>query len=281
MIKILVMAGLPGSGKSTLAKKLQEETKKHSWRWNADNNLYDMDRYHKYNEMDRFYSNFRYSFKSNQKQIIDGLYMNNDDYAQLIKSLYEHNCMGDTLHQFEFHYFIPDREQCLINDKYRKRDKDSSVTIKNAKVEEPNIEYLAQFTNVKIKVETHKVYRKSDFELFAEKHNVADGLWGDSWSRGGTWCNYDDKCGTITPDEEPKLVPESYPEFDKFLDKIFPGMSDEMKQYFFDKTVTIHEYDDSDYYGGTDHRSRFVCDLKHLYELLEEKELIVMGALLG
>jgi hypothetical protein len=42
----------------------------------------------------------------------------------------------------------------------------------------------------------------------------------------------------------------------------------------FNECVTIDEYSENDYYGGTEYKARYKLDVRKLYDMLRERSLI-------
>ncbi|MNJ90289.1 hypothetical protein D3C87_78840 [compost metagenome] len=270
-MKIIVMCGLPASGKTELAKKIAREENKSSYRSNV--HVFDLD---VNPDLD---SQLLKSKNSYDVYIIDGLLLINNDYIKIrdiFCDYYFHKNLS-----FEFHYFIPNREACLNNDEGR-RSKNSKITIMNAEIEEPNVKILSSYKDKKInvKVMNHETYIKDGFDKFKEQQSISDYLDSDTWSRGGNHCNCWGDDYEIRPDVPPDENIDNFPELNEFIEKICPGLSYELKQEFFEKTVFIEDDSESDYYGGREYKSFFRCNIRRLYELMDERELIVLGQII-
>ncbi|AEO93501.1 gp242 [Bacillus phage G] len=276
---IRVMAGLPGSGKTTLANKFKAEQRRNLFIWNID-------KYSRRNELSGFFREIHYDFDRYKYHVLDGLFLSNDDYAKLIDHLMRWDSIGKNGNvEFEFYYFEPDIEACVWNDRARGRSENAFVTIKNALVEKPDLEQLVKLTNYPIRVIDCTVQRADEFEVyynsFKEHFNFYnDYLLSESWSKGGNWCDCWGSDVECDYEEDPDLLPENFDGFIELMNNILPEMDEKLKKELFDFTVDYYEDSESDYYGGTQHHKYFRCDLKELYRLLEEKELLILSMLL-
>ena len=152
-MKIIVLCGLPGCGKTTYAIHLSKQK--------SNNRYFDVDKVSKKKDFNLTYelnvliSNY---YQHEMNIIMDGLFLYNETYESIVK-----NADPKRKLDFEFHYWEPDVEACLHNDKYR-RKVDSEITIKNAKIEEPNIEKLSTLrADSKTSVVKHKTTKKPEY----------------------------------------------------------------------------------------------------------------------
>lgn len=159
------------------------------------------------------------------------------------------------------------REACLHNDIGR-RTKSARITIQNEKYETPDCEYISKETGLSCKLQKHIVVRKSNYDMFCDVNNIVnkEQLLSDSWSLGGTFGNcWNDKLGTLSPES-----PKPFKEFDELLERICPNLTFLQYKKLERECTEIAEYEESDYYGGTEYRSYHKCDLRKLYNLLNE-----------
>jgi hypothetical protein len=266
--------GLPGSGKSYFVEHQNEYDRKAA--------SVDVDTIAKYrlNGKDLFkvvadecLSKLHHSHYC----ILDGLYLTNESILkQLVAIKEDWELRKSQYNVFEFPvfqivYWEPDREKCLINDRNR-RDQNSTLTIKNAKLEEPDLEYLKEFDVMAVKKKT--VVQKPKFVIWAQGHAVSvdkdNKMSSAEWSMGGTWGNYTGASGTLEADPQPA----SFKEFDDLIYKINPDMGFLRYKKLYNDTVTIVARSEGDYYGGSCTYARFVCDLEKLYNQLKEMDVI-------
>lgn len=288
-MKIVVMAGLPGSGKTTLAQKIFNENQRNSKIWDLDEYLYSQ---YNSNCMElnltlNFFNNFQRNFKINDRiniHILDGLFLNNKDYTRLIQELSNINVL-DSDTNIEFCYFEPDKEACLWNDIARGRKKKANVTINNAIVERPDVSVLEKLTNAKINITDYQTIQEDNEEVYYQSFKdefdiYGDRLHGEGWSKGGNWCDCWGGDYSCSYEDDLAYLPENFGEFRRLLNSILPNIDAMTEIELFEATVEYDEYSESDYYGGTQYLKRFECDVRRLYELLDEKELIILSRLL-
>ena len=260
-MKYYITVGLPASGKSTWAKEYKEKNDKHNFlRYIEKVKIINCD--NKTDVEECIKKNLYKRSLDTDRIIIDGLFTTNMDVKKVINclKLYE----GDEIIICQWE---ENREQCLRNDLYR-REKNSSVTIRNLPYEEIDIENLG-FENVS-KI-NFKVYEKEEYEVFISKVNEERRyLKSDSWSLGGTGRNcWGDEWEIEKDDEEVE-----FKEFDILLVGLCPNITFLQYKKIYEKCVVKVEDDVCDYYGGIEGIGYWECDLKKLYEMLREMELI-------
>jgi hypothetical protein len=279
MKKVLIMVGLPASGKSTFSNNYYEQYNKvgyYSTKGYRVNHV-DIDKMFEqygYNKFDKAIA-IKKMISDNcncEEIILDGLFLTNADIIQAVNEVDNH-C---TIEKIEIHYWIPNIENCLWNDKYR-RNEHSEITIKNAKIEIPNINELKkEFKDVSIEVITHEVERKSGWKIFADKYGIElndDGKMGsryNSWCLGGSYQNCWGTGGSV----EGEAQPITYESFDTLLEKACPSITFLQYKKLYAASVEIQTYDEHDYYGGSTSHAYFECDIERLYEGLVELGLI-------
>lgn len=188
----------------------------------------------------------------------------------------------------EIHYWNLDRESCLYNDKGR-RDKNSELTIKNAVLEELNIESIKKATSLeKIHLFTHDVKRKSKLQLaldllldkvveevydeYDEKNKKY--LYSDKWLVRGT-----ERCyvGSDWESEYRYLEGEEalteFEQFDKMLEQLCPSLPFIEYKRLMKIAVDIEEFDENDYYSYATYK-RWRCDLDKVEQYLKSKNYI-------
>lgn len=110
------------------------------------------------------------------------------------------------------------------------------------------------------------------FEKFKTKFNFYDSyINGTSWSRGGNVRNCWGDDNEITPDPPPYFNYDSCYEFKyHIINSIFKEISEEDKNKIFRLVVDFEHYSDGDYYGGTEYYSRFIYDVRKLFNVIDE-----------
>lgn len=276
--KILITVGLPASGKTTWANEYYKKNNKYR-QYSHDNYIVqhlDLDNekeWHRkfYNKSVNIESIIKRKINKDAKEvIIDGLFLNTNDIIELISFMNLNNVV------YEIHYWIPDIEKCLYNDIGR-RNEDSAITIKNAKIEQPNIDVIkAECGNKNIKELTlvkHKIIEKPFWKLKCDENGIdvddEKYMYSDSWSLGGTWGDCWGHEGTIESERQPEFV-----EFDKLLEEICSSITFLQYKNIYNSCVDTVESSHGDYYGGCETTCRYRCNLETLFNLLKEKDLI-------
>lgn len=281
MKKVLVLVGLPASGKTTFAKdyyKLNNKIGRYSTKEYRINHI----------EFDELFQSYRYdkfekhvaiqkivndNISSNYDEVIlDGLFLTNEDVLKILNEVDNH-CNMDNI---EVHYWEPNVENCLWNDKYR-RDENSEITIKNAKVEIPDIEEIKfEFNKTDVKVIIHEVQQRPLWREFVCKYDIQldkdDKMKSGSWCLGGSYQTCWGNGGSVSADDQPT----SYEEFDSLLEKVCPTITFLQYKKLYNACVSIGTYDEHDYYGGSTEHAYFICDIEKLYSELSEIGLITI-----
>lgn len=279
MEKILVLMGLPASGKTTFADSYCQQYNKDGYYKNKYSvtkidfdNILQKQSYKGYSKEQTIMKIVNREISDWNEIILDGLFLNVDDFLPVLNEIYN----SYEFKTIEVHYWEENRENCLWNDQYR-RDKNSETTIKNAKLEVPNVDIIKNnFENLKVTIVNHNVEKKPNWKVFADKYNLYvndDGKTEDksnSWCLGGSWGNCWGEGGSVSADEQPT----NYEKFDDLLTEICPNISFLQYKKLYNNCVSIDTYDNSDYYGGSTEHAYFVCDVKELYNLLVEMKII-------
>ena len=249
---LIICMGLPGSGKTTFATKQKSNIVNFDIQYIRDSFVRYIDSYIKNN------------------MVIDGLFLSYNDIHKLLNLFDKYY---DKIDLVSIEYFIPNVKNCLYNDKYR-RDVSSEITIKNAKMDEMNEQFIynleTDFPLLKNKIiyNLHEVERKSMYQLFIDKYKLSvnkDGyVYGESWSLGGTYENCWGTGGDIYPEDKPY-----FDIFYQLLDECLPNDS-VLKEENYNRFVQEDEYSEYDYYGGCENRCVEYFNLESLYNYLME-----------
>jgi adenylate kinase family enzyme len=266
-----ISIGLPGSGKTTVFKKLSKEAGRLSNLIECDQFLHGA-RGGRYKTMEDLIKDRSSLF--DRHTYLDGLFLTRVDVDKVLSIAKERNRLPSHV---IIHYWNPNVEACLWNDQYR-RDDDSNVTIENADMDTINkimgIQDYDRYKGVKFSKKTYNIERKPGWKVFSDKHKLyvdEHGIVkGDSWSLGGTWNDCWGNTGTVSP----STAPDSMTEFDDLLEKVAPSISFLQYKKISKNCVSIREYSDGDYYGGSTYHNQYLLDLPCLYEYLIENELI-------
>lgn len=283
---IQILMGLPGSGKSTYAKKhltrYKEMTRdvlvdldsvigafENDWYNAAFDALYNRD----LNKPDQMLCEF-YDYNI----VFDGTIVNKSQVAAIktaCENYFERYSHYQYKLNFVLHIWEEDRLECLNNDAHRVALDKFAVsladTIKTTKYENNFVEGEYGFDNII----WHPVYHYDEFDEFMDIcKSVAD--WyslnedkftfrSREWSNGGTWCDCWDNTGYIDAES-----PKEFDEFDKILEKACPNISFMQYKRLKNDSVKLVNYTDRDYYGGSESKSYWECDLKKLFEGIKE-----------
>lgn len=281
--KIILTVGLPGSGKTRFCENYLENNK------DKEVNHIEFDKYIEatYGKKLSFESILLKGMKEffDEILLIDALLLTNNDVIKSINILKE-NLENIENIDIEIHYWNLDRESCLHNDKER-REKNSELTIKEALLEELNIEEIKNATSLeKIVIFKHDVVRKSNLQLaldmtLTNSLNVDECnaenrkyLYSDKWLIEGTRRYYVDSewnQGYRNLDRENPIL--EFKEFDDIIENICPALTfieyRELKRL----TVDIEEIVENDYYTYATYE-RWRCDLYKLEEYLKSKNYL-------
>ena len=278
-VEINILMGLPGSGKSTWRIKNTPSINnrfygRHSsfccddYLWN-ENCTYNYGRYKTIPDIIKR----NLSIDNDSEFVcIDGLFTTNAQIQEVIDVV--HTCLpkfrNDEDYVIVIHHWKEDREACLHNDKYR-RELSSATSIKNLLLEDPK-DY--KFDSVlRIKIVYHDVVRKTLYEGVFEPLSLYNGLNGEltsnTWTTGGTWGDCWGGKGECDPDPQPE-----FEEFDRLIERVAPNITFMKYKRLYSECVEILNDYECDYYGGRRTTARYRCDLKKLYDMMEEMNLI-------
>lgn len=279
-----ICMGLPGSGKTEFIKNDIRATKSSA---KAKDFTIDLDHYiHTgktitdvlYSELDKKHLDRWKSVYNKTVVYIDGLILTFDTLVEVIntcKSVL--NFTDEDTVIFNIHHWDEDREQCLKNDEYRiksgKRNKSAKSTIKHAKFD--NVEHYGTtkpVDNIKYNVIKHKVYI-TDFYNAVFKSNATnkDFMYSKSWAMGGEEGNcWNSNIVAIAP-EEPYTV---FREFESLVWHIAPDIKFWEYKKLYNACVTIEKSTDYGYYGSWEMYAQFKCDLRKLYNMMKDMNLI-------
>lgn len=277
MKKVLVMIGLPASGKTTFAKNYYNQYNKIGYYSSKGYRINHID-------FDKFFESYRYnkyeksvaiekiindhiSLNHDNEVILDGLFLTNEDIIRILNKVRDRYDMT----HIEIHYWKPNIENCLWNDKYR-RQEHSEITIKNAKINVTNIEeeIKTKYANVDVKIIEHEVIRKPEWKVFADKYNIELNdtlkMKSASWCLGGSYQNCWGTGGSVSSEDQPT----SYEDFDLLLEKICPNITFLQYKKLYNSCIEIETYNEHDYYGGSTEHAYFECDIEKLYNGLKQ-----------
>ena len=289
-MKYSILMGLPGSGKSTWAENYRVSKVKREYYCYSSNTVkvLNCDLFFENDRLRKTYGafeNFIYgelmdvSRTDIEEIIIDGLFTTNDDINKIISTLDDLLREGDsiTIHHWEY-----DKDQCKKNDLYR-RNKSSNADIdslpydtlpdikkirKHISESHPDIEHINIYT------EHHDVYKKPTWCIFADKYGISynkeNGTFkSNEWATGGRWGDCWGNEGAVSPEE-----PVEFTEFDKLLEQIDPNISFLKYKAIKHASVSLEEECESGYYGSYTNYNFYLCNLKDLYNILEEFGMI-------
>lgn len=279
--KILrITMGLPGSGKTDFATKKVKEG--NGYGYNSQRKVHiDFDLFTKRNiSLDRIKTELNDYVKKDyfNEIIVDGLFLTIDDVIKLIELIDKK--YYTELTDVCIEYWRENIEYCLHNDMYRRDGNDSSITIKNGKLERvtnssiKTIEDHFPLLVNKVKINYHNVIKIPEWKVFANKYSLHyddDGkVKGSSWCLGGTWANCWGNSGSVSSEPEP----DGFDELDKILEDISPNITFLQYKRIVSNVVLTDEYGDSDYYGGRTLYAYRYFYVESLYNELKERELI-------
>lgn len=234
---------------------------------------------------------------------IDGLILSYEDINKLVdKIIYEMSkanteswlVFNDELISvtINIHQYECNRDNCLHNDINRynngERQLASNISIENTPyvvLDKNQIESLCKtclesseneemhlkYVKFNLEYELLPVKKCGTWELYYKSKGTLNPniLESNSWSRGGSWCDYRGCHGTIEASDQPEFT-----ELDNILLETCPNLPILIYKKIYKDYVTINEYSEDDYYGGTEYKANYVADMKAIYDYLREKNLI-------
>lgn len=283
-VLVEILIGLPGSGKTHYAQTINGE--KFLNTYNNKTCYIDFDASYKKNYtltrvlMD---SDFPRGILQENKNwnhwIFDGLFLTNESQKNLLDAMQDickkNKVFDEYVINVRFVYFKENREACLFNNSFREDSRQAQITIKNANIERPMLkEYAERYgLSFDFSIKEKNVRKMNLYEIkfkSKESYEKQDEMHSEEWSLGGTWGNCWGDSGTISASEKPN----EFKEFDDLLLDICPNITLLQYKKLYRETVSIgtrHEYD---YYGGSCTYEFYSCDLKKLYDMLVEMNLI-------
>lgn len=210
--------------------------------------------------------------------ILDGLFLTNSSRKSVIQSLIDYveqkNTQNGYCYRIIYNFWNEDRETCLHNDKGR-RCVDSSITIKNAPYEPVDMDYIEKDIKDYIfdhQVKNHTVVRATVYDKFFQScgsTSEPDIMKSEEWTLGGTTSDWNGHTVEFLKEQTPDFV-----EFDELIEQVCPNISFIQYKNVYRKCVTQKTRTEHDYYGGSEEKAWWECNLKDLYKILLEKGLI-------
>lgn len=201
---------------------------------------------------------------------------------------------GDYELIFNIHQWNEDRQTCFHNDRYRNRGIKANASIalfEYTEIDENFIKLLKRHLknfqtkndmplNIKsIKKISHMVEKSTLYEQKFEpacdnKYGHGDDeqgmyLYSEDWCLGGEWGDCWGHHGVVYASS-----PEEFTEFDDFLESIVPNISFLQYKKLRNHCVEQIEWHESDYYSSGTNRACWRCDMKKLYNMMKEMNLI-------
>lgn len=270
-LKIVLCVGLPGSGKTYFLKNNypNDNTFDEDYKFLSDDDKIDIVK----TIGNRVRSNFQYLRIYNELRpiVIDCLITTNSELNKVIDEIFKSSIkegVSDRIH-FVIHFWKENREFCLHNDKGRRREKSSEISIRNLPLEYP----IVNNPDIDYEIIEHDVIAAPSLNIYFNKYKDSHKndfvLTSESWSAGGSWGNCWGNSGTISPDPVPQ-----FKEFDDMLEQLCLDINFRTYKKLYNETVTVEEISEHDYYGGTEYRHYYKCDLEKLYKMMVELNLL-------
>lgn len=271
-LEIVLCVGLPGSGKTYFLKNNypnNRSTFDEDYEFLSDDDKIDIVK----TIGNRARSNFHYLKIYNELRpiIIDCLITTNSELNKVVDKIYEISIKEDVSDRIHFviHFWKENRELCLYNDRGRRREKSSEISIRNLPLEYP----IVNNSDIDYEIIEHDVIAAPSLNIYFNKYKDSYKndfvLTSESWSAGGSWGNCWGNSGTISPDPVPQFTV-----FDDMLEQLCPDISFMTYKKLYNETVTVEERSENDYYGGTEYRHYYKCDLEKLHKMMVDLNII-------
>ena len=268
--KLMILVGLPGSGKTKFAEDLiaKGERENKAYDYIGPNLVELKKRLKDIKELGLekvLRRNLRGSIRTDE--ILDGCLIGKEDLKLAINTVLD----GKDFEKVEIHYWKPNKEALLRNNKYTEDTK-----VETFELESVNLEWLkgeTEFPNIELIL--HEIELKADYELFAAKYDlrlISDGaerwtvkkyLTSDTWYLGGTSRGHDGE-HYHTSGESPL---SNFDIFDDLLMEVCPTISFLQYKKLYSSTVTVETRTESDYYSDSEY-AFYSCDIEELVKLL-------------
>ena len=266
MINIYITHGLSGSGKTTYLKELYNQLYvKYGYYSTKYINEEEVFIFKKENLEKFLIDNLKYVSESNFKNnyfnyvLIDTLSTTNNDLIKIINIIKKY---------IKKPFNITIDWSCIWN---IENVKDIN-SINTLSFEEPNKELIFNETNIKVKLNSHEVQRKSKAMHFAHKYKLCgdDGIIeSDTFSLGGTTID----CWGHTYFIESEDT-DYFKEFDDIFEKISVNINESQYEELRNYSVEKETWDERDYYGGEQEIAKYVCYVENLITKMEQMNLI-------
>lgn len=272
--EIHILMGLPGSGKSTWASLLRQKNATDVYVVNMDDRY--MNENGTYKTIPHICKNVLlcHHLRMGTKVIFDGLFPTNDIVAKTIIEIGEwlklHN-FNELPVKVKVHHWKENREQCIINDKFRNRDKNAESTIKNIDYDNIDIQHIRNKVNWHymevMEPEYHQVPVITEFEMafdplsYDDEGKFCSNAWVLSGEAGNCW----GESWAIEPERQPDFI-----QLDDMLEKVAPSITHLQYRKLFRECVGIKEYTEYGYYGSYENKACYTLDVTKCRELLQE-----------
>ena len=291
-MEIHILVGLPGSGKTYWAQaNVGGNGIKANYHMNMDYAIVDRSNSNAINTVIESYfttSWYRHdvinacnepiaSFKGYQL-IFDNLTLTNEDVKKVIgifKNCNDIIIEGELVPlKFIIHQWNEDREACLANDPLRldtgelARTKGAQNTIRYASYEIIDMNALKElYPEYQFEYVAHTIEVHSRKDILIEQTGT---ITSERWCTGGDRCD----CwgGHWVQDREDD--PEPFDAFDNIVKYYCPNISKQQYAQLWERCVDTDSDAEADYYGGCMHYRWYTCDLKYLFEKMEEMGVI-------
>lgn len=281
---LVIPIGLPGSGKTHYSKEFKASHLKRSWGASAVDYI-DGDEYMgkgiKSIEkmLDDFYDSHYYRDVNNYI-LIDGPWFTEEQVKNLIEEanlyfLCEYKNVK--IKEIILVYFNEDREACANNDRLRNREKNSLITIKNQEyMQGISTTFVKDIKNIfskpndiVVNVDYQTVHKASPMEVFRSMpYRFSEDkktLLGRDWSGGGSVGSCWGDPVEFGPDS-----PREFVELDELLEMIYPNVTYLQHKRIMRECCKTEETVECDYYGGSETKYHWECDIEKLNALINE-----------